>query len=462
MLRQIKTPKKTTIVLLSLGIFGINLSTYGQVPAADPWSNPDFVDRFIGTYAPRITVEPRVGPEDKTFLEEELLPLLQTDKAAAQQLLITKAKTPDSNAAYDMILGNMYYQAGQLQQAVQSYEIATNKHKDFLRAHENLGFLYFQLGNQEKALTHFTTAVKLGAVDKNIYAILAYLFFEKEQFIAAETSYRSALIYEVENEDWEYGLAKSILFQRKFQDAAGLFDRLIQGAPEEAEYWRLQADAYLGLGQILDAASNYEILRRMDKASAENLITLGDIYVENGFVEAALGVYKEAIQKQGRLNVEKPIAAAATLIEAGFVDAASEVLAEIEKTYSGSLDSKVSFQVKKLKAKIQAESGAATADIISTLEEMSAENPLDGDVLVLLADYYSNNGNFEKAEFLYERAQNISRFEGKALFHYGKALVAQERYNDALRALQRAQDIDPRPSIDAYLASVRNVARALR
>lgn len=462
MLRQIKTPKKTTIILLSLGILGINLSSYGQVPPADPWSNPDFVDRFIGTYAPRITVEPRVGPEDKTFLEEELLPLLQTDKAAAQKLLMAKAKEPDSNASFDMILGNMYYQAGQLQQAVQSYESAITNHKDFLRAHENLGFLYFQLGNQEKALVHFTTAIKLGAVDKNIYAILAYLFFEKEQFIASETSYRSALIYEVQNEDWEYGLAKSILFQRKFQDAAGLFDRLIEGDPEEAEYWRLQADAYLGLDQRLDAASNYEVLRRMDKASAENLITLGDIYVENGFIQAALGVYKEAIQKQGRLNVEKPIAAAATLIESGFVEAASEVLAEIEKTYGGSLDSKVSFQVRKLKAKIQAESGAATADIIPTLEEMSAQNPLDGDVLILLADYYSTNGNIEKAEFLYERAQNISRFEGKALFHYGKALVAQERYNDALRALQRAQDIDPQPSIDEYLASVRNVVRALR
>lgn len=462
MLRQINTSKTTSIILITLGIFGINLSSSGQTPEANPWNNPDFIDRFIGTYVPRITVEPRVGPEDKTFLEEELLPLLQTDQAAAQKLLIDKAKSPDSNASYDMILANMYYQAGQLQQAVQSYEKALTKHKDFLRAHENLGFLYFQLGNQEKALLHFTSAVKLGAVDKNIYAILAYLFFEKEQFIAAETSYRSALIYEVENEDWEYGLAKSILFQRKFQDAAGLFDRLIEGSPEEAEYWRLQADAYLGLRQNLDAASNYEVLRRMGKASAENLITLGDIYVENGFIEAALAVYKEAIQNKGRLNVEKPIAAAATLIEAGFVDAASEVLAAITSTYGGSLDSKVSFQVRKLKAKIQAESGAATADIIPILEEMSAQNPLDGDVLILLADYYSNSGNIEKAEFLYERAQNISRFEGKALFHYGKALVAQKRYNDALRALQRAQDIDPGPSIDSYLASVRNVARAIR
>jgi len=461
MLRQIKKSKIVTIFLLAIGSLGSSIS-YAQVPDANFWSDPEFLDRFLGTMSPRITVEPRLGPEDKTFLEEEFLPVILTDKVAAQAMLVEKTKNPDSNATYSMILANMYYQGGQLQQAVRSYEDAISKHKDFARAHENLGFLYFQLGNKEKTLEHFTSAVKLGAVDKNIYAILAYLFFEKEQFIAAETSYRSALIYEVENEDWEYGLAKSILFQRKFQDAAGLFDRLITGAPEQAEYWRLQADAYIGLDDMLSAASNYEVLRRMKKITAENLITLGDIYVEHGFIEASLSVYKEAIQQKGRLNVEKPIAAAATLIEAGFVDAASEVLAEIDKTYGGSLDSKLSFQVRKLKAKIQAESGQASADIIPVLEEMASQNPLDGDVLILLADYYSTAGNFEKAEFLYERAQNIGRFEDKALFHYGKALVAKEKYRDALRAIERAQDINPKDHVEEYLNGVRNVVRAVR
>ena len=165
---------------------------------------------------------------------------------------------------------------------------------------------------------------------------------------------------------------------------------------------------------------------------------------------------------KGRLNVEKPIAAAAILIEAGFADAASEVLAEIDKNYGGSLDSKLTFEVKKLKAKIQAASGEASAAIIPTLEEMTAQNPLDGDVLILLADYYAKSGNFEKAEFLYERAQSISFFEAKALFHYGKALVANEKYREAIRALDRAQSIDPQDEVEAYLIAAQNVYRAVR
>jgi tetratricopeptide (TPR) repeat protein len=390
MLRSIN---KTKLFLILLAVSCTLEISFAQVPEADPWKNPDFVKRFLGTYAPRVTVEPRITPLDKTFLEEELLPLLQTDKAAAQAMLIAKVKEPESNATFDMILANMYYQGGQLQQAVQSYESALKKHSDFLRAHENLGFLYFQLGDTDKAFLHFTQAVKLGAVNKDIFAILAYQFFQKEQFIAAETSYRSALIYEVDNEDWEFGLAKSILFQRKYKDAANMFEILIEQAPEKVEYWSLQADAYIGLGDDLAAASNYEVLRRMGQITAENLITLGDIYVEHKFIEAALGVYKEAIVMKGRLNVEKPIAAAAELIEAGFVDAASEVLAEIDKNYGSSLDSKLSFDVKKLKAKVQAASGGASSSIIPTLEEMASQNPLDGDVLILLADYYATSGS---------------------------------------------------------------------
>mgnify|MGYP001363714983 CR=1 FL=1 len=461
MLRQIKKSKPFSILLVTLGAFGFSL-TDAQVPDSDPWSNPDFVKRFIGSYAPRITVEPRVSQVDKTYIEEELLLVLQTDKAAALAMLVEKTQLPDSNATFDMILANMYYQNSQLQQAVQSYENAIKKHKDFARAHVNLGFLYFQFGNMEKTLEHFTTSVKLGSVDKNIYAILAYLFFEKEQFIAAETSYRSALIYEVENEHWEYGLAKSILFQRKYQDAIGLFNRLLEGKPEQPEYWRLQADAFIGLGDNLSAASNYEVLRRMGQITAENLVTLGDIYVENNFIEAALDVYKEAINLKGRLNVEKPLAAAATLIDTGNADAATEVLAAIQNTYGNSLDSKQSFEVRKLKAKVQAAAGKATSDIIPILEEMSAQNPLDGEVLILLADYYSNGGNFEKAEFLYERAQNIGIYESKALYHYGKALVAKEKYREALRALERAQDIDPKDEVEKYLIAARNVYRAVR
>ena len=461
MLRQIKKSKPFSILLVALSALGFSLAD-AQVPESNPWSNPDFVERFIGTYAPRITVEPRVPPADKTYIEEEFLPVLQADRAAGKAMLIEKAQMPDSNASFDIILANMYYQDGQLQQAVQSYETAIKKHPAFLRAHENLGFLYFQLGNNDKTLEHFTEAVKLGAVDKNIFAILAYLFFEKEQYIAAETSYRSALIYEVENEDWEYGLARSILAQRKFQDAVGLFDRLIEGAPEQPEYWRLQAQAYIGLSDNLSAAGNYEVLRRLGQISAENLVTLGDIYVENDFVEAALGAYKDAIAMKGRLSVEKPLDAAATLIEAGFADAAKEVLAEIQKTYGNSLDSKQSFEVRKLQAKIQAESGQASAAIIPVLEEMAAENPLDGEVLILLADYYSTAGDFEKSEFLYERAQSIGIYESKALYHYGKALMANAKYREAIRALERAQDIDPKDEVEEYLVAARNVYRAVR
>ena len=459
MLRPIKKLKQVLFVLGALSALGMGLRA--QKPQTDFWSDPDFIARFNGTYAPRITVEPRLTQQDKTYLEE-FTTLMQENRAEARASLTVKAAEEGSNASFDLILANFAYQDGNLQEAVRYYESAVKKHKDFLRAHENLAFLYFQLGNGAKARNHFTIAVKLGAVDKNIFGILGYLFYKNEQFIASETSYRSALIYEVQNEAWEFGLAKSILYQRKFKDAVGLFEKLIERNPKETEYWELQAEAFLGLEEKLNAASNFEVLRRMGTNSAENLITLGDIYVENGFVEAALEIYKEAILARGRLNVEKPIDAASNLIDAGFFDAASEVLAEINRSYGNSLDSKMAFVVRKLNAKIQAASDKMSSAIVPILESMVTENPLDGDVLIMLADFYAQNENFEKAEFLYERAQNLRDYEAKALFHYGKALVAMEQYREAVRALERAQDVKPQDHVEEYLVGVRNVYRAVR
>ncbi len=461
MLRLFKILPQALLILSIVSVLATSLDAQRQSRQTDFWSDPDFVERFIGTYSPRITVEPRLSPTDKTYMEE-FTTLMQTNRQEARASLTAKAAEEGSNATFHLILGNFAYQERNLPEAVRHYQAAIRKHKDFLRAHENIAFLYFQLGNEEKAREHFTTAVKLGAVDKNIFGILGYLFFENEQFIASETSYRSALIYEVQNEDWEFGLAKSILFQRKYKDAAGLFENLIEKNPQVTEYWELQADAYLGLGEKLSAASNYEALRRMGAISPEDLITLGDIYVENGFIEAALGVYKEAILARGRLNVEKPIEAAANLIEAGFYDAASEVLTEINRGYGNSLDSKLAFVVRKLNAKIQAASGNMPDSIVPLLESMVLENPLDGDVLIMLADYYAQGGNFEKAEFLYERAQNLRNFEAKAYFHHGKALVAEEQYREAVRALERAQDVKPQDHVEDYLVGVRNVYRAVR
>ncbi len=432
-----------------------------QAPSTDFFSDPDNVARFKGSYASRLVVEPRVNPEDKEFMEEFAAKIL-SDRADAMEMMRKKAAEKDSNATFDLIMGNLQYEEGDLRAALTSYKNAIKDYDEFLRAHENIGFLYYQLGEVDKAREHFTTAIKLGAVNKNIYALLGYLFFENEQYIAAETAYRSALIYEVQNADWEFGLAKSILFQRKYKDAIGVFEALIEKNPEEPEYWELQADAYMGLDQNLLAASNFEVLRRMQKISAEDLILLGDIYVENEFIQSALVVYKEAIVKRGKLNVEKPLAAASTLINAGFYEEAKRVLSEINRVYGKSLDSKVAFIMRKLEAKIDASTGAADGKVINILEDMIEQNPLDGDVLIMLADYYSTSGRFEKAEFLYKRAQNISEYEAKSLFHYGKALVAKGDYRKAVRTLERAQDSDPKDNVAEYLAAVTNVYHAVR
>jgi len=459
MLNPVTHTKKALLVAGSISLLGLS-TLVGQTPDEDYWSDQDFVERFTYSYTPNLAIEPRLDSSQKEFLEE-LAVEMSKDRQKAIGMLESKLRSEFASPAFSVILGNIYYQDGNLQKAAEAYEAAIKKQESFRRAYENLGFLYFQMGKTDKARDIFTKAIKLGSEDKNIYAILGYLFYENGQFIASETSYRNALVYEANNQDWAYGLAKAVLLQGKLKDAIGLFDNLIKSSPEEAEYWELQADAYLGLKQNLKAASNYEVLRRLGHIKADNLITLGDIYVENGFIEPALQVYKEALRRKGTLSIEKPIAAANTLVAAGYFDEAEEVVKIITENFAQSLDSKMKFEVQKLQAQILAAKGSSNSRVIALLEQMTAQNPLDGDILILLADYYAPN-NFEKAEFLYERAEEISSYEAKAYFHHGKALVDAGKYREALSKIQHSMDIYPVDNVEAYLIGVRNLYRAVR
>jgi len=459
MLNPVTHSKKALLVAGSISLVGLS-TLVGQTPENDLWSNPDFVERFTYSYTPNLAIEPRLDGTQKEFLEELAVEMAK-DRQKAISMLESTQRSANASPAFAVILGNLYYQNGDIQKAAAAYESAIKEQNTFRRAYENLGFLYFQMKQIDKARTTFTEAIKLGSEDKNIYAILGYLFFENGQFIASETSYRNALVYEANNLDWAFGLAKAVLLQGKLKDAIGLFDNLIATNPEEAEYWELQADAYLGLKQNLDAASNYEVLRRLGRIKADQLITLGDIYVDNGFIEPALQVYKEALRRKGTLSIDKPLSAANTLVAAGYFDEAEEVVKIIADTYGNSLDSKMKFEVQKLQAQILAAKGTSNSKVIALLEQMVAQNPLDGDILILLADYYAPN-NFEKAEFLYERAEEISAFEAKAYFHHGKALVEAGKYREALSTIQHSMDIYPQDNVEAYLVGVRNLYHAVR
>jgi tetratricopeptide (TPR) repeat protein len=181
------------------------------------------------------------------------------------------------------------------------------KFPSFRRAWRNLGLIHVKQASSKEgheaqdeydaAIRAFTRMIELGGADAYSYGLLGFAYTAKQDFLPAEASYRNALLLQPENTEWRLGLTRCVFKQQKFEDAVALLDVLLARYPEKAEFWQLQAQAFLGLKQPLRAAQNLEVVDRLGKATPDNLHTLGDIYVTENLMDLAAGAYRRALER---------------------------------------------------------------------------------------------------------------------------------------------------------------------
>jgi tetratricopeptide (TPR) repeat protein len=268
-----------------------------------------------------------------------------------------------------------------------------------------------------------------------------------------------AILLDPATRDWKLGLAKAFFKQKRFADAAALTAELIKETPDAADLWLLQANAFVGLGQSMKAAQNYEIVDRLGKTTVDSLNMLGDIYVNEGLYDIAVTCYERAMLKTPRGAAERPIRAAKVLVGRGASADAEGLISQIERIYGAELKEAERKDLLKMKARMAVARGAGE-DEARILEEIVAIDPLDGEALILLGQYHGRVGDSAKAVFLYERAAKLERFEADAKVRHAQLLVGQGKYADALPLLRSAQQVKPRENIQQYMEQVERVARS--
>jgi tetratricopeptide (TPR) repeat protein len=303
--------------------------------------------------------------------------------------------------------------------------------------------------------------IELGGGDSLSYGLLGQAYAAQEDFLSAESAYRQALLLQPDSLDWKMGLVRSLFRQQKLAEAVTLCAELIEQYPDRADLWQLQASAYLGLKEPLKAAQNYEMLSRLGHADAEMLYTLGDIYVNESFLDLAARAYLRALEQEGETDAGRGLRSAEILSARGATEAAMRILARIQERFGESLPDDLKSRRLKLQARIAATSGSGE-ESARILEEILALNPLDGEALMLLAQQCAKTGNVEKAAFYLERAEGLEVFEADARVRHAQLLVRQSKFTEALPLLKRAQEIKPREDVASYLEQVERAARSQR
>lgn len=421
------------------------------------WNDLSFQKRFAESYMAETEIEPRVTMEERDRMQKVLgfMSSGEMDKAAG---LLEKSRGDKANALYDFMLANILFQQEKIDQAAGIYQIAVEKYPKFRRAWRNLGLIYVRMSEFEKALPALTRVIELGGSDSLTYGLLGFAYSSVENHLSAESSFRMAVLLDPATIDWKMGLARSLFKQERYAEAVSLCDSLISGNPDRADFWLLQANAYIGLNQPLKAAENYELVDRIGKSTIDSLNMLGDVYINEGLYEMAVDAYIRAMGKGTQYKIERAIRAAKALTARGEIKETRKLIDSIKALHGGQLSTEENKDLLKLRARLAVAEGSGGEEA-RVLEEIVGLDPLDGEALILLGQHSNRNGDTERAVFYYERAANIEKYEADARVRHAQLLVGMGKYDEALPLLRKAQQLKPRDDVLKYMEQVERIAK---
>lgn len=454
-----KSSIKLCLAALALTLSAVSLpaASDGVYPLTEnSWSNPEFKKRFLGSYGVNTEINPKVTSEEAEVLKvaAELMESNPTQAIAT----LKAALTPETSAAFEYTIGSLYLQSGDRSQAMDMYRQAIKKFPGFFRAYQNLGFALVQDGQYEEAKPMLIEAIEVGGGNGTLFGLLGYCFLNTGESSLSLDAYRQALLYQPNSNDWLLGKLNSLLDLGMNDEATGMLSNLIEKNPSVANFWLMQANAYMSSREYEKALANLELVSRMGEASAASLALLGDILLNEGLADIAVERYGEAIAKGG-LSVSKMLSAAEGLAQRGSVAQSLELVAKVEASYGETLSPKEELALLNLKA-----SGAIAqgdTDFASTiLQEIVSKDPLNGKALILLGDLFKSKDDSENAMIQYERASKVKGFEASALISLARLEVAMRDYKSAITNLRRANALEPKAYLEDYIARLESAIKS--
>jgi len=449
--------KYLAVVML---LFSADLVAAREKPELELWSSPSFRRQFLGTYGVQAEVEPQLDPAEQALMEQVTAAMSGPDGLARSRTLIQKSITRKSSAVLDFTLGNIYFQEEKYPEAVRWFQRAIMKFPTFLRAHKNLGLVQLRQEEFKAARSSLNTAVSLGARDPLTMGLVGFACAAEGDHASAETAYRQAILLQPEQAEWKTGLAKSLFQQNRYGDAVAICNELIAMDPGQPVYRQLKANALLGMKEPMKAALVFEWLHLAGQATAANLNTLGDIYINEGAMDLAADAYVRAMKASGEPPADLCIRNTEVLAARGGYEPARSVIEQVRAVLGDRLSEKEQARLLKVEARIALASGAEEKDHAALMEEIVRLDPLDGDALMVLGSYYARTGELERGILQFERAAAIEKFEADACLRHAQALVKASRYAAAVPLIKRSLELKPRDEVNSYLVQVERLSRS--
>ena len=209
---------------------------------------------------------------------------LQTAVNAYQAAL----EMDNNHATVHNNLGFLYGQMGQWQKAEFHLQEAVRLDPDMAVAFANLGQVLAALGQAEAAVTHLHKAVELEPGNADHWHNLARICFALNDFENAEYGWHRALGIQGNNIDYMVKMATAMVAQQRYDEAHRVFDAAINMNPEYQQAW-----AQKGVALFLE--QNYGLCKKclgralaLDPSDYTTLKHLALVYIACGENQTAM------------------------------------------------------------------------------------------------------------------------------------------------------------------------------
>lgn len=151
--------------------------------------------------------------------------------AAIEKLKADVAGKPD-DVELRVQLGNLYYESGLLDQALESYLEAVKLDSLHVGARLNLGAVYVDKGNSAAAIAALETARRLDPANPMVYANLGSTYYWLQKYGEAVDMYLAALALDPNYVEAHFNLAVAFADAQIFDEAIREWRKVIELAPE--------------------------------------------------------------------------------------------------------------------------------------------------------------------------------------------------------------------------------------
>lgn len=360
---------------------------------------------------------------------------------------LQKAKEADGvfpSAETKTAVGDALFAAGQVSEALISYQAATAADRTYQPALQRLGKAQIAIGETDKGEASLREAVKLDPGDLTGRVLLGQAFARTKKVEEAQKEFEAVIGIDPRNADAYVSLGQLQLTQGNNQDALASFDKAIELDPQNPDTYIAIGKTFWELGDNTSAISRTRKAVELAPLRLASHHQLARFLWDTGDFAAAMTAYDQAIQllKEGDQN---PYLFTERGIVKFYLKDYDGALADIVKAYEiRKSEPQVYFwngRIRLAKALQLIASGAA-----------STAPAVEGEL-------QAAQGEFSKAEFYARQNPMIAHWWGEAWVELRQYASALQQYDGAIAKAKETEKAGWIPYLDPEISKARLYVR---